>query len=65
MTGTRRKIELHGSAGISALGEVWLMHNADVQCTSRGVGGPNGQRRIVCLNFCLTLKYEFYFIRIK
>ena len=40
------------------------MHNADVQCTSRGVGGgPNGQRKILCLNFCLTLKYEFYFIR--
>ena len=32
--------------------------------TRRKGGGPNGQRKILCLNFsCLTLKYEFYFIR--
>ena len=32
--------------------------------TRRKGGGPNGQRKRLCLNFsCLTLKYEFYFIR--
>ena len=37
MAGARkRKIHLYGGAGISALGEVWLRHNADAQCTPEG-----------------------------
>ena len=32
----RREIELYGWVGISASGVVWLMHNADVQCTVKG-----------------------------
>lgn len=49
---------------MSAIGEAWLMHNADVQQTLGGEGrGPNGQKKKKTLDLsCLALKHEFYFI---
>lgn len=52
MAGTRRrKIDLYGCAGISAVGEVWLMRNAP----RRGGRRPKGREK----------KYEFFSFALK
>ena len=43
------------------MGEVWLKHDADTQCTA-GREEAKGQRRIFMFEFSgLAIKYEFYF----
>ena len=43
------------------MGEVWLIHNADTQCTVGGERRTKG-RRIFTFKFFLSCdKYEFYF----
>ena len=50
---TRRKIDLYGSVGVSAIGEVWLIHKAGAQCTLEE--REEAQTKI-CLNFsCLGI----------
>ena len=45
------------------MGEAWLMHNVDTQCTGEGRKEAKGQKKIfLCLNFsCPAIKYGFYF----
>lgn len=35
----RIKIDLYGCAGIFSIGEVWLTHKTDAQCTLEGSEG--------------------------
>ena len=37
------------------------MHNVDTQCTVGGREEAKRQRKKLCLNFCLAIKYKFYF----
>lgn len=50
----RREIELYGRVGISATGVVWLMHNADVQCTLEGREEAQMGRENIMYKFSLT-----------
>lgn len=59
----RRKLDHYGEACISAIGEAWVLHTGDAHCTLEWREGVQMSREnFFCLNFCLTLKYEFYFI---
>lgn len=63
MAGPRRKMDLYCWASIPAIGEGWLMHNADAQCTPEEREEVRGQRRILCFNFqALPSNVNFYFI---
>lgn len=60
----RRKIDLYGGAGISAIGEVWSMHKADAWCNIQRGGRRPKRAKEKCLFWnwsCLALKYEFLF----
>ena len=63
LVGTRRrKTDLHGSVGISALRGLWLTHNADAQHTLERRGEAKGQRKsFMFMLFCLALKCELLF----
>ena len=44
------------------LGEVWSMHNADMQCRVQEKRSSKGKEGFFCCNFlCLAIKYKFYF----
>lgn len=43
------------------VGEVWSIYNADTQCTAERKEKAKGQRKFLCLNLCLAIKYEFSF----
>ena len=44
------------------MGEVWVRHNTDAQCTGTERGHLRAEN-FLCANFsCLAKKYEFYFI---
>lgn len=57
----RRKIDLHGWAGISASGEVWLTHNACVQCPLEGKEEAKAQRKGF-INFFMSYLKVWIFI---
>lgn len=53
MTGTRRKLNFMVEQVISAIEDLWLMHNTEAQCTLEGRGrGFNLS--------CLALKIEIF-----
>ena len=59
----RRKMDLHGSAVMSAIGEVWLRRNVDAQCTPEGRGEAKGQRQSFMLIFFLScLKMSIFIL---
>lgn len=47
--------------GISAFGKVLLTHYADAQFILEGRDEAEIEKKNLCLNFCLALKYEFLF----
>jgi len=59
----RRNTDLYVSASIFAVGDVWLRHTADAQCTLTGREEAKMDReKNVCLSFsCLFSKYEVLF----
>lgn len=46
------------------MGEVWLMHDTNTQGTVWGEEAK-GSREFLCLNFCLAVKYEFFFTKLR
>ena len=63
MAGSRRKKnDLYGYAGTSAMGEVWLILNADAQFILEGREEAQQTGKKKCLIFsCLASKCEFLF----
>ena len=49
----KKKSDLYGWVGISAIEEVWLTHNADTQWTLEGREEASGQRKSFLFKFFL------------
>ena len=61
LVGARRMLLLIVEWIFLLMGEVWLMHNADTQCTVGVDGWPRGREEFLCFFVCFDINMNLFY----